>query len=127
MGGKSLARPRCSFRLVAGGTIKLALDSGEAGLYFLESKGHLLIVDAKAQPFGTLAVLRALQDLQDRCEIGDPLVGALLDGLQTGNLGRRGGKSGLVCSLLTRHRKDHRLERIDIIWQVGNGQNHEKE
>jgi hypothetical protein len=31
MGGKPLARPWCSFRLVAGGTIKLTLDRREAG------------------------------------------------------------------------------------------------
>ena len=127
MDGKPLTRPGCSFRLAAGGTIKLALDRREACLHLLESKGHLLIVDAKPQPFGALAVLRALQDLQDRSEIGDALISAPLDSLQPGNLGRRGGKSGLVCSLLTRHRKDHRLEGTDIIWQVGNGQNHAKE
>ncbi|XWR14848.1 hypothetical protein RWE88_33210 (plasmid) [Sinorhizobium meliloti] len=45
-------------------------------------------------------MLRALRNLQDRREAGDPLVGAFLDGLQPRDLSRRGCKSGLVRSSL---------------------------
>lgn len=67
-------------------------------------------------------MLRALQNLQDRREIGNPLVGALLDGLQPGDL-RLGCcdpsfgdyDPGLARSLLASHGKDHRLQRINVV------------
>lgn len=67
-------------------------------------------------------MLRTLQNFQDRREIGDPLVGAFLDGFQSRDLRFRCyGPSfgdcdpGLARSLLTSHGKDHRLQRINVV------------
>ena len=121
MSGETLTRTWGTLRLVSGRMIELGLNRRKAGLDFLEGKGYLFIVDGQAQPLGTRAMLRALQNLQDRREIGDPLVGAFLDRLQPDDLGPRCCKPALVFGLLTGHREDHRLERIDVIRQVGNG------
>ncbi|GAA5666960.1 hypothetical protein Brsp07_05483 [Brucella sp. NBRC 14130] len=104
MSGKALARTRGAFRLVTGSAIKFALDRRKAGLDLLEGKGHLLVVDGQAQPLGTRAMLGALQNLQDRCEVGNPLVGAFLDRFQSGDLGLCRDKPSLVRSPFLGHR-----------------------
>ncbi|MET3759366.1 hypothetical protein ABID08_006752 [Rhizobium binae] len=127
MSGKTLARTCCPFRLVLGRVIKLALDCRKAGLDFLEGKGHLLVIDTKAQSLGTGAMLGTLQNLQDRCEVGNPLVGALLHRLQPGDLSFSGLQSGFFRSLLARHREDHRFQRVNVVRQVVRGQIHGNE
>jgi len=119
--GRALARTRRTLRLVPGRPVEFAPDFRKASLDLLESKGHLFIVDRQAQPLGPLAILPALQNFQDRGEVGDSLVGALLDGLQPGDLCRRGYKPALVRSLLAGHRNDHRFQRIDVVRQVVSG------
>ncbi|PWJ82315.1 hypothetical protein C7441_10983 [Pseudaminobacter salicylatoxidans] len=113
--GKTLARTGSTFRFATGCAIKLAPDRRKTGLDLLEGKGGLLVVDRQAQPLGTRALLCALQNLQDRREVGDPLVGAFLDCLQPGDLGRRRCKTNFVCSTLLGHREDQRLQRINIV------------
>lgn len=127
MSGKTLARTWCSFRLVFGRVIKLALDRREAGLDLLEGEGHLFVVDAKAQSLGTGAMLGALQNLQDRCEIGNPLVGTLLHRRQSGDLSFSGLHSDFFRSLLARHRENHRFQRVNVVRQVVRGHIHGNE
>nr|WP_245331321.1 hypothetical protein [Mesorhizobium sophorae] len=67
-------------------------------------------------------MLRALQNFQDRREVGNTLVGAFLDGFQPGDLRLRccdpsfgDCDPGLARSLLASHGKDHRLQRINVV------------
>ncbi|MNL24258.1 hypothetical protein D3C87_1456850 [compost metagenome] len=107
--------------------IKLALDFRKTGLDFLEGKGDLLIADTKTQPLRTGAMLRALQNLQDRCEVGNPLVGILLHRLQPNDLSFSSFQPRFFRRLLARHRENHRFQRVHVVRQVVKGQIHAKE
>ena len=94
MRSKAFARAWSAFRLVPGAPVEFALDARKAGLHLLEGKGNLLVVEdprtTGAEPFRALAMLRALQDLHDQRQVGNPLVGALFDRLQPGDFSLRG-------------------------------------
>src|SRR5690606_15706857 len=86
MGSKTFAWARGTFRLAFACAIDLALDCRKARLDFLKGKRYLVVINAEAQPLGTGAVLGTLQNLQDRSQVRNPFVGALLGRFQPGDL-----------------------------------------
>lgn len=128
MGGKALARTRRALRLVAARAVKLTLDRRKTRLDLLEGKGHLLVIHGKPQPLRSGAILRALQDVHDRRQVGDPLFGCRLHRLQTGDFRHRSVQSGRIPAgdfgMFAHHCLNHRRQRINIVRQFGNGQNH---
>ncbi len=112
MRGKTFARPRCPLRPVFVSLAKFAINRGKASLDLLKSEVYLLVIYRQPQTLGARTILGTLQNLQDRRQSGDPLVGFLLDSLHSGDF-------GLSRSLLCAHRDDHRFQRFDVVRKVG--------
>jgi hypothetical protein len=68
--------------------------------------------------------LRALQNLHDQGQVGNPLVGALLNRLQPRDLSLGHLQPDLFRGLFARQRENHRFQRINVVRQVAKGQIH---
>lgn len=83
VGSKALARTRFPFWPILADLAKLTVNRGKFSLDLLEGEVDLVVVDRQPQTLGPRSFLGTLQNLQDRRQIGDPLVGLLLGNLHS--------------------------------------------